>query len=46
MREGPGITERVLDSRDDADDQDWLPRVRSLGVEELNQPSECVLPRP
>ena len=36
----------MLDSRDDADDQDWLFLFRSLGVEELNQPSECVLSRP
>ncbi len=46
MRGRPGIAERVLDSRDDADHQDWLLRFRSLGVEELNQPSECVLSRP
>ena len=46
MRGWPRITERVLHRRDDADDPDWLPRFRSLGVEELNQPSECVLSRP
>ena len=46
MRERPGIAERVLHSRDDADHPDRLPRFRSLGVEELNQPPECVLSRP
>ena len=42
----PGIAERVLHSRDDADHPDGLPDFWSLGVEELNQPSECVLSRP
>ena len=46
MREWPGIAERVLHRRDDADHPEWLPRFRSLGVEELNQPPECVLSRP
>ena len=46
VRVWPGITERVLDRRDDADHKEWQPRSRSLGVEELNQPSECSLPRP
>ena len=38
--------QRVLYSRDDADDQLWLPCFRFLGIEELNQTSECVLSRP
>ena len=44
VRVWPGITERVLDRRDDADHQEWPARLRSLGVEELNQPSECASP--
>ena len=44
--ERPGIAERVLHSRNDADHPNRLPGFRSLCVEELNQPPECVLSRP
>ena len=42
----PGIAERVLHSRNDANHPNGLPGFWSLCVEELNQPSECVLSRP
>src|SRR5687768_5319648 len=46
MGEWLWIMERVLHSRDDADHPDWLSGFRSLCVEELNQPPECLLSRP
>ena len=42
----PGIAERVVHGRDDTDHSEGLPGFRSLRVEELNQPPECVLSRP
>ena len=42
----PGIAERVLYRRNDADHPDWLSVRRFLGVEELNQPAKCVLSWP
>jgi len=46
VRERPGIAERVLHSRDDADHPDRLTDFRSLCVEELNEPPEGTLSRP
>ena len=46
MRERPGIAERVLHGRDDADHSNGLPGFWFLFVEELNQPPERALSRP
>ena len=44
--ERPGIPERVVHGRDDADHPEGLPGFRFRCVEELNEPPECALARP